>query len=331
MKPLQPRLTLRQSFDVTEDDTAAAIGNPGVDVISTVTLIRLVEDACYQVIASHYEEGDATVGIRVALDHVAPAHPGRPVEIQATLKDVKGRRLCFTVDVEQDGVRVMHGEHHRAAVRLDTFLGQNAATPGSGSDGPVVEFWYDFHSPWCYFASDRIGNILRAHCGTVRWRPVHLPNLMDRIDGRRPLDGIASFVEWFRQDIADHAELHGLPFERHMGYPLRPSRALRAGLYADERGAAEPFVKTVMQAYWSEQADISDVATLQALGQRVGLDADGIAAATGNEAYKAELAANVEEAATRGIFGLPAMFLGPKLFWGNDRLDLLDRWLALKA
>ena len=328
MKPLTPGLSFRQSFEVTDDDTAAAIGNTGVGVISTMALVRLVEQACYEVITAHYEDGDATVGTRVALDHVGAARPGRPVDIAATLSEVRGRKLVFTVEVEQDGRHVMRGEHVRAVVGLDTFLGTVDAPKEPDATGPEVEFWYDFHSPWCYFASHRIGNILRAHSGTVRWRPVHLPNLMERIDGRRPMDGIPSFVRWFRQDIADHAALHGLPLDRHKDYPLRPSRALRAGLYADDQGVSEPFVKTVMQAYWSEQADISDILTLQDLGEKVGLDRKGVSEAAGNEVYKATIAANVEEAAERGIFGLPAMFLGDKLFWGNDRLDLLDRWLG---
>ena len=328
MKPLNSGMSLRSSYDVTADDTAAAIGNTGVEVISTMALVRLVEQASYEVIAAHYEPGDATVGTRVALDHVGAAHPGRPVEILASLAEVKGRRLTFNIEVEQDGRAIMTGEHVRAVVALDRFLKAAELKTAPKHGGPAVEFWYDFHSPWCYFASHRIGNILRASGGTVRWRPVHLPNLMERIDGRRPMDGIASFVSWFRQDIADHAELHGLPLERHKGYPLRPSRALRAALYADDRGMAEPFVMRVMQAYWSEQADISDIATLQDLGASVGLDRDGVAAATENKAHKATIAANVEEAAERGVFGLPAMFLGDKLFWGNDRLDLMDRWLG---
>ena len=328
MKPVTPGMALRSSFDVTAEDTAAAIGNTGVEVVSTMALVRLVEQACYEVIAGHYEPGDATVGTRVALDHVGAAHPGRPVEILAKLTGVEGRKLTFTVDVEQDGRTIMQGEHVRAVVKLDSFLKNAEQKSAPTGDGPVIEFWYDFHSPWCYFASHRIGNIARAHGGKVRWRPVHLPNLMERIDGRRPMDGIASFVSWFRQDIADHAELHGLPLERHKDYPLRPSRALRAALYADDQNAAEPFVMRVMQAYWSEQADISNISTLQDLGAAVGLDRDGIAAATENASYKATIAANVEEAAERGVFGLPAMFLGDKLFWGNDRLDLLDRWLG---
>jgi len=326
MKPLEPGISLRESFNVSAEDTASAIGNTGVDVISTMVLIKFVETACGQLVAPAYEDGEATVGTRVALDHVGAAFPGRPVEVLATLSDISGRRMSFQVNVEQDGTQIMTGEHMRAAVNLDKFM-QGLAAPAV-SDGPEVEFFFDYHSPWCYFASVRIGNILRRHGGTVRWRPVHLPNLMEQIDGRRPMDGIPSFVRWFQQDIADHADLLGLPFQKHRDYPLRPSRALRASLYAEEQGAAEPFVQAVMRAYWAEQGDISDIAVLQELGKKAGLAPDGIAEATGDERYKAEIAANVEEAAERGVFGLPAMFFEGKLFWGNDRLDLMDRWIG---
>lgn len=326
MKPLEPGLSLRESFEVNAEDTASAIGNAGVDVISTMVLIKLVETACGHLIAPAYDAGDATVGTRVALDHVGAAVPGRPVEVLATLSGVSGRRLTFQVEIEQDGKRIMAGEHGRAFVRLEKFL-KGASAPAADG-GPEVEFFFDYHSPWCYFAGVRIGSMLRRHGGTVRWRPVHLPNLMERVDGRRPLDGIPSFVKWFQQDIADHAELLGLPFDKHRDYPLRPSRALRASLYAEEQGAAEPFVQAVMRAYWAEQRDISDIAVLQELGGAAGLSPEGIAEATGSESYKAQIAANVEEAADRGVFGLPAMFFEGKLFWGNDRLDLLDRWIG---
>jgi len=326
MKPLEPGISLRESFEVTAEDTASAIGNTGVDVISTMVLIKLVETACGHLVAPAYEDGDATVGIRVALDHVGAAVPGRPVEVLATLSEVSGRKLTFQVEIDQDGERIMAGEHMRAVVDLEKFL-QRTPAPAV-RDGPEVEFFFDYHSPWCYFASVRIGSILRRHGGTVRWRPVHLPNLMERIDGRRPMDGIPSFVRWFQQDIADHADLLGLPFQKHRDYPLRPSRALRASLYAEEQGAAEPFVQAVMRAYWAEQGDISDIAVLQELGKKAGLSPEGIAEATGDERFKAQIAANVEEAAERGVFGLPAMFFEGKLFWGNDRLDLMDRCIG---
>ncbi len=325
MKPARIGATLTQSFEVTAGDTAAAIGNTGVDVVSTMTLVKLIETACYGVIEACYEDGDATVGTHVALDHTGPAYPGRTVEIAATLSGLEGRRYTFEVDVSQDGRAVMSGEHVRVVVRSEKFSSGPVAQDGPA---PQVEFWFDVHSPWCYFASYRIGNLLRSHGGSVIWRPVHLPRLMDLIDGRRPLDANDNFVRWYQQDIRDHAELHGLPFDQHENYPLRPARALRTCLYAAEQGEAEIYVQRLMRAYWSEQADISDVATLAALGVEAGLCEEGIAGAAGDEGYKTQIIANTAEAAQRGLFGVPAMIFEGKIFWGNDRIDLLDRFIG---
>jgi 2-hydroxychromene-2-carboxylate isomerase len=326
MKPACAGTSLTSSFDVTPADTAAAIGNAGVDVVSTMALVRLVESACYAVIRPLYEPGDATVGTRVALDHVGAARPGRPVDVAATLERVEGRRYSFHVEVTQDGRAVMRGEHLRVAVAMEKFSA--GSVPQGPACTPQVEFWFDVHSPWCYFASFRIGNVVRAHGGTVRWRPVHLPKLMERVDGRRPLEANARFVRWFGQDMADHAALHGLPFDQHKDFPLRPARALRSVLFAEEAGAVETYVQAVMRAYWAEQQDISDTNVLAALGESVGLDARGIRAAVEDEAYKRRIEANVEEAATRGLFGVPAFLFEGKLFWGNDRIDLLDRFIG---
>ena len=63
----------------------------------------------------------------------------------------------------------------------------------------------------------------------------------------------------------------------------------------------------------------------------LGLDAPAILALTEQDAIKAALKANTEEAVARGAFGAPSLFVGEQLFWGNDRLDLLRRYLDEQA
>ena len=92
----------------------------------------------------------------------------------------------------------------------------------------TLTFWFDVHSPWCYLAAHRVGDVARKHGRALIWRPLHLPTLLNAIDGRKPLEENAAFVRWFKQDIADWAELMKLPFAYHPQYPLRNSRALRA-------------------------------------------------------------------------------------------------------
>ena len=187
-----------------------------------------------------------------------------------------------------------------------------------------LTFWFDVHSPWAYLASFRVGDIARRHGLPLRWRPLHLPRLLDDIGGVKPLEATPARVAWFRQDIQDHAELLGVPLRYHPHYPLRNSRALRACILADEQGKAEAFARLVLRGYWAEEADITDLGQLARSGADAGLDPDAVKAAAVSEVYKQKLDANTAEAIARGVFGVPTVDTGSRLYFGHDRLDLLD-------
>lgn len=191
-----------------------------------------------------------------------------------------------------------------------------------------LTFWFDVHSPWAYLASFRIGDLARTHGLRLRWRPLHLPRLLDEIGGHKPLEASPQRVAWFRQDIADHAELLGVPLRTHPNYPLRNSRALRACILAEDEGKAEGFVRRVLKGYWAEEADITDLEQLARWGAETGLHGDAVKAAAMSDAFKERLDANTSEAIARGVFGVPTIDTGARLYFGNDRLDLLDSHIA---
>ncbi len=192
----------------------------------------------------------------------------------------------------------------------------------------TLTFWFDVHSPWVYLAAHRIGDLARKHGHVLHWRPLHLPRLLDQIGGIKPLEATPARVAWFRQDILDWADVQGLPMRDHPHYPLRNSRALRACLLAAEEGKAEAFVTRLLRGYWAEAADITDLEQLAAWGEAAGLDPAAVQEVAVSEVYKARIEANTREAIKRGIFGVPTVDTGTKLYFGNDRLDLLDRHLS---
>jgi len=325
MKPLESGITTTIEIVPRADDTASAAGNPGIHVVSTTALILYIETACEQLVAPYYEPGEATVGTRVEIDHLAPAKMESPVHVTATLEQVRSRRLMFATAIRQGDTLIMNGSHHRNVVQMDDF---SKAAPRPRREPPVIDFWFDFHSPWCYLAATRIGGIAREHDATLRWRPVHLANLLDRIDGRRPLEASPAFVSWYRQDLVDQAAELRLPYRRHPDYPLRPSRALRAALLAGQQGRAEAFVREVMQAYWVDARDISDLEVLAELGAASGLDPQTVQSAATDDSFKQMLQANLTEAVAAGVFGVPTAILADKRYFGNDHLDLLAKRLA---
>ena len=370
MHTVPAAITATRRFEPTGRDTAAAVGNAGVEAVATVAMILWIEATCGELMAPYLEAGEAGVGVRVAVDHTGPAFAGRAVEVHARVSGVEGRRVAFAVRLEQDGREVMTGEHVRAVVDLARFLDGRAgsvesaagmsidAAMGSAVDGPVrpatspteppidsspdpatgistaspadppVTFFFDVHSPWSYLASAIIGPLARRHGAPIVWRPIHLANLMERIGGMRPLDQTPARVAWYRQDIADRMARHGVAYDPHPDYPLRPSRALRSCVYAAEQGCADAFVTAVMRGYWFERKDISNLAVLQAIADAAGLGPRPVADIVEDGRYKAAVAANTDDAIARGVFGVPTFLFDGKLFFGSDRMDLLDAALS---
>lgn len=330
MRRLTTGLCRVRHFTPDAGDTAAAVGNAGVDVAATVTLILWMEEVCGDLLHEALEDGEASVGDRVAVDHTGPARTARPVAVEARVAAVEDRRITFAVAARQDGREVMTGEHHRVVVCLDRFL-EGASREGSGSPsaaGERVSFWFDVISPWSYFASLTIGRLARRRSVGVDWRPLHLGNLMTAVDGMRPMEQNPRRRAWYLQDIEDRMAAAGLPYHPHADQPMRPSRALRCMAHAADSGLAEPFVAQVMRAYWAEGADITDPDVLQEMADRVGLGPRSMADIATDPHYREVIAANTREAAEAGLFGVPTFIFRDKLYFGSDRMDMLDAAMA---
>ena len=329
MKPLAPGLRGEWRALPAFTDSAAAAGNTGVAVVSSQALIVWCEQAAHRAIADHHEPGEATLGVVFDLAHVAPARLGREVVAEAEVAAVEGRRITFEVRATQDGVTLLHGRHERVVVDFARFLDKaGLPAPRQPLRHERLEFWFDFHSPWCYLASHRRGALARRQGLALSWRPVHLPRLIQAIDGRRPLEQNDAFLRWYHQDLADWAALLELPLRQHPDYPLRPVRALRAAFLVaadpETRERTEAFVLRVMRGYWAEGANIEDTAVLAELATEAGLDGARVIAEAQSQAMKDALAANLEAAIAAGLFGVPTLALGEKLYFGNDRLELLE-------
>ncbi len=82
-----------------------------------------------------------------------------------------------------------------------------------------------------------------------------------------------------------------------------------------------------MRAVWAEERDISDAATIHAIAAESGYDADALVAAASGAEVEAEYDANTRQAIERQVFGVPTYVIGDELYWGQDRLDFVERHL----
>lgn len=126
MKDLSAGLSGVKTQKVEYQHTAAALGNGSVEVFSTPHMLALIEMACAATVAEHLDDGEATVGIKVELTHLAPTPVGMSVTAMAVLEEVKGKILTFRIDVNDEEKKVGEAVHTRAVVKLSKFLGKNS-------------------------------------------------------------------------------------------------------------------------------------------------------------------------------------------------------------
>jgi predicted thioesterase len=142
MKPIPLGASFQGQVTSGPGDLASALGNAGVDVVSSPAIIGHLEMACHHVIDPYFDDGEASVGVGFSLRHVAAAFPNRPMDVSAELIAQDGKRFTFRVEARQDGRVVMTGEHERALVQLDRFLkalrSSQSQAPIQGSDGDTV-------------------------------------------------------------------------------------------------------------------------------------------------------------------------------------------------
>jgi predicted thioesterase len=120
---IEPGATAEVERTVTRDLTADVLGNPGVKVLATPSVVGLLENAAAAVITPHLPAGATTVGTMVEMKHLAATPLGMKVRARATLLETDGRRFLFQVEAFDEVEKIAEGRHERYVVAsLEKFL-----------------------------------------------------------------------------------------------------------------------------------------------------------------------------------------------------------------
>jgi predicted thioesterase len=117
-----PGLKHDRTLTVTTAHTASSLGSGDVDVLATPALLALAEGACCDAVAEDLAPGETSVGSWSEVEHLRPVVIGSTVCAHATLVGHHGRRLEFTVAIEQEGAAVARVRHRRMLVDRERFL-----------------------------------------------------------------------------------------------------------------------------------------------------------------------------------------------------------------
>jgi predicted thioesterase len=120
--PITPGLSAEVELVVTDADTAVALKSGSVEVLATPRVVALCEEATVKALREVLAPRETSVGMKVQLDHLAPTAVGHRVAAEATVEKVNGRRITFTVSVNDERGLVAVGRVTRVVVDTDRFL-----------------------------------------------------------------------------------------------------------------------------------------------------------------------------------------------------------------
>ncbi len=196
----------------------------------------------------------------------------------------------------------------------------------------VVDYYFTASSPWTYFGHDRFVALARRHGAVVNVKPVDLGRVFP-VSGGLPLKQRAPQRQAYRMfELRRWSDYLRCPhqYPAKAFFPVSGDLAARWILAATEQdpGAGLALAGAFMRAVFAEERNIADGATAVAIAGEQRLDP----AKLGARADLPEIAARYEtltqEAIERQVFGAPTYVYRDEPFWGQDRLDFLDRALA---
>ncbi len=194
----------------------------------------------------------------------------------------------------------------------------------------VVDYYYTPASPWTYLGHQRFEAIARRHGATIQYKPVDYGKIFP-LSGGLPLGKRAPQRQAYRlAELKRWRDFLGVPLNIQPKYhPVASDLASQLIIAAERAGApAGPLSFALMRACWAEERNISDAETLAGIATAQGLDGAKLLATARTPEITMLYEALTREAIDRQVFGAPFYIYKGEPFWGQDRLDFLDRALA---
>ena len=187
-----------------------------------------------------------------------------------------------------------------------------------------IELFYDFRSPYSYLAFTQ----LREMDVDIALRPMRILKVMEKVGNVPTTITCAAKGRYARLDLARWALRYDLTLNPSNMRDNDGDACSRAVLAAGSTAEGAAITLALYRACWSEGKTLAITDDILAAIAAAGLDAAPVAARIDAPDVVAQLDAKTDEAAERGVFGAPTIFVGDTMFFGNDRLDFVREQLA---
>ncbi|NVD68961.1 2-hydroxychromene-2-carboxylate isomerase [Duganella sp. BJB488] len=193
----------------------------------------------------------------------------------------------------------------------------------------VCQYFFAAHSPWTYLGHERFVAMARQHGVQIEVRPVDLGKVFG-VSGGLPLAKRAPQRQAYRLvELTRWSDFLGIPLNvQPKFFPVSPelaNRMLIAARLTHGVDVALSLSLAVMRGLWAEDKNIGDEETLAQIAGSLGLDGKALIKSAETASVQAEYDRNTEDATAASVFGSPWYVLDGESFWGQDRLDFLER------
>jgi 2-hydroxychromene-2-carboxylate isomerase len=195
----------------------------------------------------------------------------------------------------------------------------------------TIDYYFTLASPWAFFGHQAFLDLAKAHGVTIRYKPVDLGEVFPHTGGL-PLPKRHPARQRYRiLELQRWREARGIPLKinpKHWPFPA--ATANRTIIALAESGADPgPYTRRAFEGVWVKDQDLAQDDMLIALLNDSGHDGKAMLASAKSDAAAKIYAATAQEAVERNVIGSPCYVLDGEVFWGQDRLPLLDS--ALKS
>jgi 2-hydroxychromene-2-carboxylate isomerase len=194
----------------------------------------------------------------------------------------------------------------------------------------TIDFWFDFSSPYAYIANEWIDALAARHGRRVRRHAILLGVTFAAAELKSPVSYPIK-RDYSLHDFARSARFEGVPYTQPDPFPIPSQNAARVFWWLhDTQGpqAAADWTRSAFRAFFTRGVPLNDPDRLAALATESGLDAAAAQAAWSDPQWKERLRSANEQAIAAGVFGAPFFVIDGEPFWGNDRKQQIERWLA---
>ena len=176
---------------------------------------------------------------------------------------------------------------------------------------------------------------MAEHLGVeIEWKPILVGGVFNAVNQsvyEQRANPVRAKARYMVKEMQDWANLAGLKITFPPSiFPINSVKAMRACIAIQQTEPAKmvPFAERVFEVYWAEDRDIASEAVLRECLESADIEPDAVFAAIGTDEIKAELRENTQTLIDRGGFGSPTFFVNDRMFFGNDRLSLVEAALT---